>query len=612
MHKDNAVPEKHQALLALTAAGLLAAAIVSAQQAGPQGPPRDTPAQRTPAAPAPTGGISGRVVAADLGRPLSRTRVLINTPEIPSGRATTTNDEGVYYFAELPAGRYSINASKPGFITLSYGQRRPLQAGTPVQLAEGQQLSGIDFSLPRGSAIAGHIYDETGEPLPSVAVRVMRYQYAQGNRQLVATGNAQSDDQGYYRVWGLNPGEYYVSAMVRNFDMRGRGLQVPMGPGGRGVGFAGRGGRGGAFPGGLIDAIGSALAGSQDAAADVAYAPTFYPGTPSIAAAQAVSVGLGAEALNIDFRVVQVRTARVTGRVTRATGVAATSGNVLLRADTGQGGRGGPGPGFGALVQGDSSFSIAGVPPGSYVLHFRDNPDGIAQFAIESVTLADGEARDVHLVLVPGGSIEGTVSLDATEPTGTTNVTQGRVATQPVDGPNFGPNTFARLERDGTFAIDGVSPGHHWIRWQGGARGWTLQSISMAGRDITDTPIEIRSGQRVTGISLVLTDRLSEVNGTVSDNAGVPITELTVLAFPGDSTLWRPQSRHIMTARPDQNGKYQIRGLPPGEYYLATIDPAEQGEWFEPSFLEQHRTAAVRVRLGERDVSTQDFTLGAR
>jgi hypothetical protein len=43
-----------------------------------------------------------------------------------------------------------------------------------------------------------------------------------------------------------------------------------------------------------------------------------------------------------------------------------------------------------------------------------------------------------------------------------------------------------------------------------------------------------------------------------------------------------------MTARPDQTGTYRIRGLPPGQYYLVAVGPAEQGEWFNPSFLDEH------------------------
>jgi hypothetical protein len=85
-----------------------------------------------------------------------------------------------------------------------------------------------------------------------------------------------------------------------------------------------------------------------------------------------------------------------------------------------------------------------------------------------------------------------------------------------------------------------------------------------------------------------------------------------MLAFSTNAAFWRPESRHIMTARPDQTGRFQLRGLPAGEYYLAAIDPAEPGEWFEPSFLEQQRLAATRILLAEGDVKTQDIRVAPR
>ena len=129
------------------------------------------------------------------------------------------------------------------------------------------------------------------------------------------------------------------------------------------------------------------------------------------------------------------------------------------------------------------------------------------------------------------------------------------------------------------------------------------------GRDVTDTPIDLRSGQRLSNVAVVFTDKLSEINGMLTDDRGTPITDYTVLAFPADSSLWRPQARHIMTARPDQTGRYRIRGLPPGEYLLAAVNPAEQGEWFEPSFLDHHRGGAARVILVDGDVKTQNLRI---
>src|SRR5258708_3853741 len=194
---------RRQYFFPILAAAVLTTIALSAQNQtrGQQPPSRDTSAQpATDTAPAAKGRIAGRVLTADTARPVARARVFINAAEVPGGRGVLTDNEGAYEFTELPAGRYTVNVSKTGFITLSYGQRRPLQAGTPLQLGDGQQLGGIDFSLPRGSVIAGHVMDESGDVMPGISVQVMRYQYAQGSRQLMPAGVAQTDDQGAFRV----------------------------------------------------------------------------------------------------------------------------------------------------------------------------------------------------------------------------------------------------------------------------------------------------------------------------------------------------------------------------------------------------------------------------
>jgi hypothetical protein len=609
---------------------ILATIAMSAQTQprAPQ-PSRDTSAQQPAVATTPPakGRIAGRILTADTGRPLSRARVLINAAEVPGGRATTTDADGTYEFTELPAGRYSVNVSKTGFISLSYGQRRPLQAGTPLQLGDGQQLGGIDFRLPRGSVIAGHVMDESGDPMPGLTVQVMRYQYAQGNRQLVPAGTAQTDDQGTYRVWGLNPGEYYVSALSRTFNFGGRaGGPARGGPGGPPAGADGtpaRGGRGAQSPGapGALPGVGPQALAQLGAAfnngfgADsepTAYAPTFYPGVASVEEARSVTVGLSAEVLDVNFGLLLVRTGRISGHVTKADGMPSTRGNLTLMSDSTFGGRGGFGRTLGARVQWDGSFSIANVPPGRYVIRARGDDTDPPQFATQPVAVADGDVSDVTVALAPGASITGTVTFQSTQSSTVPDVNQVRIAAPPVDFANVGPNPVARVNKDGTFTLDGVSAGSHWIRTQGGLRGWTLKSVTLSGRDIIDTPLDVRSGQALSGVALVFTDKMSEVSGLLTDDQGQPITEFTVLAFPTDNTLWRPQARQIMTARPDQTGTYQMRGLPAGDYYVTAVDPTEQGEWFEPAFLDQHRGSAAHLTLGDGDVKKQDFKISLR
>src|SRR5471030_404285 len=185
----------------------LAVAVGAQQQTSPAGQKPGQPSSQTPARdtsaqpkdttpPVPAGRISGTVMASDNGRPVKRARVFATAAELPGGRGMLTDDSGNFDLTELPAGRYSLSVSKSGFVALSYGQRRPLQAGTPLQLADGQQLKGIQFQLPRGSVISGHVLDEDGDEMPGVSVRVMRYQYLQGERRLTPVGTGQTDDKG--------------------------------------------------------------------------------------------------------------------------------------------------------------------------------------------------------------------------------------------------------------------------------------------------------------------------------------------------------------------------------------------------------------------------------
>jgi hypothetical protein len=333
------------------------------------------------------------------------------------------------------------------------------------------------------------------------------------------------------------------------------------------------------------------------------YAPTYFPGVPSANEARAITVGVSQEVADIDFALQLIRTSRVSGRVLNADATPVTSGNVNLGPEGAS--RGGRGMiNYGSRIDWDGSFSIANVPPGQYTLRARGTDDEKPQFASLPLTVG-GDTSELAVVLRPGGTISGTLTFQGGQPPN--DLTQIRVSAPPAD-PDGLPVQNARVDRDGRFSIDAVPAGGHLIRPNGGGlRGWMLKAVTVGGRDVTDSPIEVRSSETLANVTVVFTDKLSEVSGTVSDQQGVPITDFTVLAFSTDSTFWRPQSRHIMTARPDQNGKFRIRGLPAGEFYLVTVDPAEQGEWFDAGYLEAHRADAARVSLGEGDLRTQDF-----
>jgi hypothetical protein len=126
-----------------------------------QGPP-NTPPTRDARPATGRSTIRGHIVTADSGQPVRRATVRITAPELRVPRSMVTDANGQYEFARLPAGRYSINASKNIFVSWSYGQTQPASPGKPVVLADNQTADNLNISLPRGAVLTGRVTDELG------------------------------------------------------------------------------------------------------------------------------------------------------------------------------------------------------------------------------------------------------------------------------------------------------------------------------------------------------------------------------------------------------------------------------------------------------------------
>jgi hypothetical protein len=127
-----------------------------------QQPARDAAATTQPAATG-TGIIAGYVTTAGSGGPVRRARVTLSGGELRGGRSTLTNDEGRFTFAALPAGRFTLRASKAGYVDVPFGAKRPGRPGTPIQLVDKQKLENANIALPKGAVITGVVIDESGE-----------------------------------------------------------------------------------------------------------------------------------------------------------------------------------------------------------------------------------------------------------------------------------------------------------------------------------------------------------------------------------------------------------------------------------------------------------------
>ena len=78
-------------------------------------------------------------------------------------RLVTTDDTGGYEIRDLLPGSYNVTASKTGFITQVYGQKRPFASVPPINIGERQAVQ-ANFTLGRAGAISGRVLDEFGDP----------------------------------------------------------------------------------------------------------------------------------------------------------------------------------------------------------------------------------------------------------------------------------------------------------------------------------------------------------------------------------------------------------------------------------------------------------------
>ena len=131
-----------------------------------------------------------------------------------------------------------------------------------------------------------------------------------------------------------------------------------------------------------------------------------------------------------------------------------------------------------------------------------------------------------------------------------------------------------------------------------------MKSIVVGSTDVTDGTLDLRGTEQVTNARIVLTDRVSEVNGTATLR-NQEATAYTVVVFAEDPALWTFPTRYLRTARADTQGRFMLRGLPGGTPYLmAAVDYVEEGEWQDPEFLERLRESASRLALRDGETKT--------
>ena len=541
-----------------------------------------------------TGVIAGRLVRVDNNQPVRKAQVAISAPANRIDRMTTSDADGRYSFDKLPAGEYSIVASKPGYVDMVFGARRPGRgvAGTPITLVQGQKIDNVNLQMRLGSVISGTVHDEFGDPAYNTPVRALRFVYQNGFRNLTLAGSDTTDDRGAYRIAGLMPGEYLVSAVPRETVATATAT---------------------------AEAIRDRFEAARKAqgfeppppVSSTGYVPVYFPGTVAAASAAPVRVGLTEEVPGIDMRLQNIETATVSGRVTSTEPVLPQTRLQLFDATM-------PVNIVGIWfrdMRADGTFSFPGLVPGAYILKGAGTPGGKPGMAggemwgTVDVAVAARGTGNVILPMQRGVTVSATLVADTLPPG--FDPARLRVDLYPISSPSDWEMALFNMTRDasGRFAAPHVVPGQYQIRVSGLPQGWSLESAIFDEKDTADHNLVVDGSKEISGIALKFSARRSDVTGLVTSATGQPVADHTVILFPTDRRLWLPQSRRIRTSQPGKDGRYVFRDLPAGEYHVVVVLDPEPGRHFDADYLGQLVPMSISVKLADGESRTLDIKI---
>jgi hypothetical protein len=538
----------------LTALALLSAVALVAHA---QTPRRNVRASNTGIA-----SIRGRVVADDeTGAPIRNARVSL-TSQAGTIPTVLADSEGRFAITSLPAGRYSLSATKPGYVKTIFGARRTGDPAMDIALADRAQVDGIEIRIPRSGAISGRVVDDVGDPVAGITVTTELVttapQSGTAPGKTVAAGSAQTNDLGEYRISGLAEGSFLVSLGGRVALTLAEGSSA-------------------------VISVGAAFSSR-----------TYYPGLTSLSEAQPISVSRGEERSVIDFVIAVSRLQSTFNRSADAARALTSADSGALR---GQILRGDGRPLARARIrlslggttrttesEDDGSYEFQRLAPGDYIVSasksgFVDATFGQGGPLLRTVTVKvdPGKTREhIDITLPSYGAIEGRLTDEHGDPMEGVLVralqlrfAAGRQRLVVV------PQITAGLTDDrGRYRLSGVGPGQYFVSSLVGqviANAADVPGYAPTFFPGTGNPAEARAV--TVGLSQVLSDvdfavtsaPTARVSGIALKSNGEPVQ--------GNLTM-KPSERSraalsiAVGARIDPDGSFEFPNVAPGEYVI--------------------------------------------
>ncbi len=539
-------------------------------------------ARREQTPPQPTGepgSIQGRVHSI-AGNPLKRAMVTLRRAESRGGwpQTAVTDANGVFAFTAVEPGRYHLAADRGGFVRQEYGQKKPNKPGVLITVGPRQEIRDLVFQLLPGAVITGRVLDEDGEAMANSGVSLLRVHYQNGRRRLLAGNVATTNDLGEYRLHGIAPGRYYLSASA-SMNWMGPGPGVMM----------------------ALQRRGNAA----EPPAELAYGSLYYPNAPDSARAVPIEVAAGTELRGIDFNLQPQRTVRIRGKLT-GFDASANGGNrpvVMLASRDGTMDR--PNRNHAEVDPVTGAFEIRGVIPGAYTLFSvmpRANRQQTARIPLE---VGSSNIENINLAFAPEIQLGGSVRFETPQAA----VEQGRlrVILEPREGMQMMPPGNGPVQPDGSFTMNNLVPEEYIVDVIGLGADLYLKSAKAGNIEIAEGTLDLRGGAAPPSLDIVIGTNAGRVEGVVvNDKQEAAVAATAVLVPEGER---RSMRRFYKNTTSEADGRFQLRGIAPGEYKLFAWEDIESGAYSDPSFLEKYESRGVSVKIREGSAESVSLKL---
>ncbi len=469
-----------------------------------------------PSAPPPS--VSGVVVNADDSQPIEGAIVTV-VPDLPGQprsdvAGARTGQDGRFNVLTSPATQYRVHCQKPGFVTLS---RVVALAGNGAT-GGGNVGAPVELRMVAQAVITGQITDSTGKPLINANVR-LSHVYLEGRRAVLSVAaQASTNDLGQYRIFGVEPGRYYVSA---SYQDAGGPLGLRQRP--------------------------AADSASQVTTED--YAVVYYPAAREPETATPVLLRGGKVTSNIDLSIGMAQSFPVSGTVSGVP-VDSPAPRVFLQPSDSAS--------LGAVRTylphpGDARFRFASVPPGNYVLRAETNMRGQAYIAREEVSVSSA-TENIVLELQAPFTVAGVVL-------GEGGVQLPADLKLTLRGTDKHLQTTLKTDDYGRFQVPGAGPSEYTVTATDGGGKIFVKSVYIDDLPSPTGWVNIMGPNH--NLKLVVSDRAGRIDGTAVDSNQRPAGRgLAVLV--GAS----PQDTQTYAVSLDSGGKFRFQSLPPGGYRI--------------------------------------------